>query len=339
MFRIATYYESQLGRNDGNPLYVTAFLKRTQYFCDVKLKRNENTKLRPSFPGGVVYDPIAEKFADWCLENLDPEGIEVIHLRPYGDLKPYGEFDLHIWVDWGEDALKGVLPYEYALPQGPGVKVYWASDTHLGYNYRMATAKLFDIAFVAQKKAVADFAKDGVSATWLPHAFEPLAYPKTDFASKKYDLAFVGHINSENRMEALDRMFREFPNFFFGKRLFNEAAEVYNRSKIVFNIAMKEDLNMRCFEVMGSGSFLLTDHLADIDELFTVGKHLETWTTLDEAVEKAKFYIKTPEAREKIVEAGYEEVMKKHTIGHRVQKMFEAVKEFNKEKFNVSTIH
>ena len=40
--------------------------------------------------------------------------------------------------------------------------------------------------------------------------------------------------------------------------LIEEAAEVYAASKIVLNQNIKDDLNMRTFEVMGSGAFLLT---------------------------------------------------------------------------------
>lgn len=327
MFRIATHYESQLGRNDGNPLYVTAFLKRVQMFCDKKLGNCQNDKLLSAFPQGRIVDPRAEEVANWILANLDPEGIEVMHLRPYGDLKAYGKFDLNIWVDWGEDGLVDILPYKYEFPTGDGIKLYWASDTHLGFDYRLETARKFDINFVAQKEAVDKFKDAGVDATWLPHAFEPLAYPKFNFASKAHDLCFIGHVNSENRLDAIDRMFKEFPNFYYGVKRFEEASELYNRSKVVFNIAMKDDLNMRCFEVMGSGSFLLTDHLADLSELFIPGKHLETYTSLDEAVDKARYYIKNDEARERIAKAGYEQCMKHHTIGHRVQVMLEKVKQ------------
>ncbi len=279
--RVATYYESRLGRNDGNPLYVTA-----------------------------------------CLKRMQEKGlIDVDHLAPFGDLTHYGTYDAHVWVDWGEDGLKGYLPYEPTFPPGHPL-IYWASDTHLGYDYRMQCAKQADIAFVAQKAAIEPMKRDGVAnPIWLPHAFEPLAYPKYDLASKKYDVCFIGHVNSQNRLEALDRIFREFPNFFYGQRLFEEAARKFAESKIVFNIAMKEDTNMRCFEALGSGSFLLTDWVPDIDELFQDGKHLVFYRTLDEAVDKAKYYLSHDPEREKIAQAGYEHVLANHTIQHRVDKM------------------
>ncbi len=279
--RVAIYYDNVTGRNDGNPLYVWAALKRMQ-----------------------------EKGL-----------LEVDHLAPMENVNLFGTYDANIWVDWGEDGLGGLIPYP--MIECPKPSIYWASDTHLGYDYRLAMAKKFDHVFVAQKRALEDFARDGVPATWLPHAFEPLAYPKTDFASKKYDVGFVGHINSENRIEALDRLFKEFPNFFYGQRLFEDAAQVFGESKIVFNISMLDDINMRTFEAMGTGSFLLTNWIPTIEELFEDGKHLVLYRSLDEMVDKAKFYLANDSAREMVAAAGYEEVMAKHTIQHRVDRMLE----------------
>jgi len=285
MMRIAVYYESRLGRNDGNPLFTWRALKRRQ----------------------------------------EKELLEVDHLAPTGDLNPYGQYDAHVVVDWGEDGLTGLLPYTPKYPPGHPL-VYWASDTHLGYDYRLKSAKEADIVFCAQKKAVEQMKNDGVSnPMWLPHAFEPEAYPKFNLASKRYDICFVGHVNSGNRIDALDRMFREFPNFFYGQRLFEEAARKYAESKIVFNIAMKDDLNMRVFEALGSGSFLLTDDVSSLSDLFRDGVHLATYKTLDEAVDKAKYYLENDEERQKIAEQGYNEVIKHHTIDHRVDKILEEI--------------
>ncbi len=283
--RIAIYYESRLGRNDGNPLYVWNELKRRE-------KAGE---------------------------------LEVDHLAPHGDLRPFGRYDAHFWIDWGEDGLKGILPYEPSSCPKP--MVYWASDTHLGYDYRLQTARLADVVFCAQKRAVEEFERDGVrGAIWLPHAVEPQAYPRQNYASKKFDVCFVGHINSGNRVDALDALFRAVPNFFYGQRRFEDAAEIYGQSKIVFNISMLDDLNMRTFEAMASGSMLLTNWIPTIEEFFEDGKHLVLYRSPEEMIDKANYYITHDEAREKIAAAGCEEVLAKHTFKHRVDTMLQALK-------------
>lgn len=290
--RIAIYFDAfpETGwRQDGNPTYVTAALKRMQ-----------------------------EKGL-----------LEVDHLAPKEDAALFGKYDLSLDVDWGEDGLMPIIPYK--LIDTPHPNVIWNSDTHLGFEYRLEKSKKFDHVFCAQKQAVIDFEKAGVKAEWLPHAFEPWAYHDIEsgspvpfsYASKDHDIAFVGHVNSPNRVDFLDRMFKEFPNFFFGQRKFQDAAKIYTKSKICLNIAMKEDLNMRCFEVMGAGGFLLTDYVPYIEELFEDGKHLVLYRSLEEAVDKAKYYLSHDSEREKIAQAGFEECMKNHTIDKRVQRILE----------------
>lgn len=296
--RLAIFYDlfPETGwRNDGNPLYVWASLKR-----------------------------------------LEQKGIlEVDHLAPKEDSNLFGKYDASLDIDWGEDGLSSIIPYK--LIDLPRPRIVWNSDTHLGFDYRLNKSKLADYSFCAQKQAVIDFKKNGVNSEWLPHAFEPQAYHDLEnldengnptpfsYATKDHDVCFVGHVNSPNRIDFLDRMFKEFPNFFFGQRQFQEAAKIYAKSKICLNIAMKEDLNMRCFEVMGSGGFLLTDYVPYMEELFEDGKHLVLYRSLDEAVDKAKYYLTHDDEREKIAQAGFEEVMKKHTIDKRVGRILEVI--------------
>lgn len=248
-------------------------------------------------------------------------GVESGHLVPHGDLSKFGTWDLHFEADWGEDALVGALPYK-PVPI-PTPNVFWHSDTHLGYDWRLEKARRTDWNFVCQKQALEDFTRDGVkNVVWMPHAVEPMAYPYLP-SIKKYDLCFIGHINSDNRVLALDRMFKEFPSFFYGQRLFESAAEKFCQSKIVFNISIKDDINMRCFETMSTKSFLLTNWIPTLGELFEDGKHLVTYKSLDEAVDKAKYYLVHDSEREKIAQAGYEEVRAKHTFAHRAKQVLD----------------
>ena len=253
------------------------------------------------------------------------EGVEATHLLPQPDVKDFGKFDLYLWVDHGEDAL-GLAHYKC-----PNPSAYWTSDTHLGYDFRLAKAREFDHVFCMQKRAVEEFKRDGIANPyWLPHAVEPIAYRKgvwdgqkwMDAAPlKRYDVAFVGHINGEKRINFLDRAFKEFPNFFYGQRFFEEAASVYNEARICLNISAVDDVNMRTFEVMASGGFLLTEDIPTLHELFEDGKHLVMYKDLDDMVAKARYYIDNPEEREKIAQAGREEVLAKHTYTHRMKEM------------------
>ena len=247
------------------------------------------------------------------------------HLLPDGKWDNLGKFDYHFWVDWGEDALMPHLPYKPVSPPHPNINI--TSDTHLGYDYRLSRARDFDWVFCNQVRAVYEFQRDGIPEdrlAWLPHAFEPDAYPKLDVLNR-YDVAFIGNMNGWNRVGFLDTMFKAFPNFFFGKRLFEEAAEVYAASKVCLNISILDDINMRVFEVLGAGGFLLTNKLDNLDLLFKDGVHLVTYDNPQDAVEKARYYIEHEDERKAIAEAGHKEAMAKHTYMHRLKKVCDIV--------------
>src|SRR5260221_135514 len=93
MLRIANYYESRLGRNDGNPVYVQACLKRMQYHSEIAAGRQPNKDLLPWFgtPDGKKcnLDPRAE-IAAKALWAEDKESLEIDHIYPTGDLSMFG---------------------------------------------------------------------------------------------------------------------------------------------------------------------------------------------------------------------------------------------------------
>lgn len=287
------FYENSFGRNDGAPLYYFNVMKN-QLKLDVK------------------------------------------HLAPHGDIKEFGDFDYSWWIDWGEDG----LPWkEWEIPKNCGKTIYVGSDTHLGKEYRFKKAEKFDYVFFNQKDAVEEYNKTHENkAVWLPHAAEPQAYPKIEII-KKYDVGFVGHsqdvknYNGFTRTDALDRLFKEFPNFYHGSRhpgfpeknLFEDAAKKFSMSKIVFNISIKDDINMRIFEALSTGSFLLTNWIPTLEYLFDDGKHLITYNTLDEMVELVRYYLEHEDEREKIAKAGYEQFINNHTYRHRVEKILEII--------------
>jgi spore maturation protein CgeB len=130
----------------------------------------------------------------------------------------------------------------------------------------------------------------------------------------------------------LDRAFKVSPNFFYGQRKFNDAAKVYFESKICLNNAMVDDINMRCFEALGSGGFLLTDRIPTIEEIFTNKKHLILWDNLDDMAEKIKYYLDKEDERKQISEQGYEYVMANHTFENRVMTILSAIKDKSKLK-------
>ena len=247
--------------------------------------------------------------------------------------------DLWIFVDDGRDDIPMEAPHPSAC---------WLIDTHLGYDTRLAWAKQFDYVFTAQRDAVFRMTTDGIKRVyWLPLACHPPAQPslsellvhpaRNEFAGKKgfdkqHDVVFVGYLNrgvpgdseSHDRVAFLDAMFREFPNFWFTPNCFHEEmAARYVRGRLGLNLSIKQDLNMRFFEVPSTGTAqLVNSDQEGWDALgFVDGKHFIGFSSTAEAIEKAHYYLDHPMEREEIARQGHLLVRAEHTYVHRMQRM------------------
>lgn len=278
----------------------------------------------------------------------------VTHLIPEGDIRRYGDFDYTWWIDYGEDSFvtnPGVFPESGNL----GKKIYVVSDAHVDKtDYRFNQATKFDYVFFNQKHYSLAYTEHLVfnklpfmnnqKSFYLPHAAEPLAYPHTK-RIPKWDIVFIGHVqmyhvgNGVNitRMDFLDEMFKEFPNFYYGtrnpvwpeKNMFEDAAQKFNSSKITLNISIGNDLNMRFFETLVSGSFLLTNKIPELknaeDYGFVDGLHYISYSSLEDAKKKAHYYIEHDEEREQIAKAGYKQALKTGTYRSRIEEIVKTI--------------
>lgn len=80
-------------------------------------------------------------------------------------------------------------------------------------------------------------------------------------------------------------------------------------------------LSLRVWDVMGSGGFLLSNYQEEIEDYFTIGEDIEVFSSEEELVDKAGYYLEHDEIREKIARNGYEKVRKYHSYDERVKQM------------------
>jgi spore maturation protein CgeB len=251
--------------------------------------------------------------------------------RPsYADV---GSHDVHIFIDDGRD--------EIPMPEFKNKSACWLVDSHLGYEQRLKWAREFDFAFLCQRPDVERMLEDGVeNVHWLPLACYPAVDPTMsemrqadllpDVTHKDKDVAFVGYLNNgfqgkgNNRIMFLDKVFEKYPNSWLAfNRFFLEAATRYHRAKVGFNISIKNDLNMRFFEVLSYGTCLVTNRdVVGWDSLgFVDGEHFIGYEGMDDAVEKVGWALEHPMEREKIAKEGWKKVRSGHTYEHRIMEM------------------
>ena len=103
-----------------------------------------------------------------------------------------------------------------------------------------------------------------------------------------------------------------------------ELHNLLGRAKIVLNITRTDfygaetGVNLRIFEALAAGCFLLTDHCPEITELLTPGEELDTFRSSDELAEKVDYYLTHSADRERIARTGAAAFQSKHTWAVRL---------------------
>lgn len=261
-------------------------------------------------------EKIKDRIKDHDIPYVTSDLKEVLKKLPSG-WNP----DIFLWVETGiEYLLEGIESL-------PCLSACYLIDNHLNLEKHIDIAKRFDIVFIAQKEYLVHFKNNGMkNIFWLPLACDAEIHGKKG-NEKLYDIGFVGSLNNPKRIEILNKLGEKF-NVYYERCFLEKMAEVFSQSRIVFNSSARNDLNMRVFEALCSGSLLLTDEAkgSGLTELFQDRKHLVIYRDEKELFKLADYYLKHDEERVRIAEAGMREVLSKHTYGHRVEEMLEIIK-------------
>jgi spore maturation protein CgeB len=283
----------------------------------------------------------------WADENNVTYTQNWLFEIPYAQIKTFKPdvFYLEYVPEFFGDFAKSVSPFCKKI-------VSWISSP-LDPNAKLNN---IDLVFSSTPDFVETFRKQGISAEYMHPAFDVRILKKINNPQPKtIPFSFVGgwsdvHIN---RKIALKKLVKATPIKMWGynyikkysKRELNyykelikkENSDILNvyqgeawglkmydiiqRSLITFNI--HEGLlkgyvgNMRMFEATGVGTMILNDEGTNLSSLFDPGKEIETYKTIDEAIEKVRYYIANPE--------------KALEIGRNAQ--LRTVKEYNYENY------
>ncbi|WP_417430138.1 glycosyltransferase family protein [Kiloniella sp.] len=201
---------------------------------------------------------------------------------------------------------------------------------------------------VCRDKAIHSGAR--ATETFLP-AFPEFVAEEVTHIGKKCDVIFAGQIGylHNKRQRFLEHLARvpEFQENKYSLRLHlanwtsmdlsemeqyiqptvwgMEMFRTLKSARIVVNnhIDMADNIasNMRIFETVGVGSFLLTEQCHELSEIFEPGVEVETYNSLSEMEDKIRFYLKHPEKREEIARKGQERCLKDHGLRKRSEEL------------------
>jgi hypothetical protein len=86
--------------------------------------------------------------------------------------------------------------------------------------------------------------------------------------------------------------------------------------------ALIPHVRLRDFEAPMCGACYLTGHSDEIEEFYQVGKEIDTYSTENELIEKARFYLRKPESANSLRQAGLRRARRDHTWKRRFEQLF-----------------
>ena len=188
------------------------------------------------------------------------------------------------------------------------------------------------------------FEKKGLPARQWHLAFNGQVLEKLGAAAPKdIAISFVGSVNADHarRIKLLEAVAERYPltlhlssesslpknsplwaidqGPLWGRQMY----DVVRRSKITLNshvgAARGMAGNMRLYEATGVGTFLLTDHQANLETLFEPGRHVGAYNSVEDCLKQIEIYLSDDKLREQIARAGQAHTLATHTYLHRAK--------------------
>jgi len=258
----------------------------------------------------------------WKLQNMklpiyrqdidapgDVDMLEVLNLIKHEDMP-----DLFLWIESVQ------INEPRNIEKLPFTTACYLIDSHLNLENHLRWAKNFNYVFIAQREYIPRFHEVGIrNIFWLPLAADELVFKKFDLP-KKYFASFVGSVLPGSRRELLLQVLKNTTDIYYERCFWYDMARVFSQASFVFNNAIKNDLNMRVFEVLSTGTALFSD-LAEnsgMEELFVAGEDYVRYKD-DSILDDIKAITSGIYDLQKIGEEGRRKVLNAHTYRHRVE--------------------
>lgn len=239
---------------------------------------------------------------------------------------------LYLWIE----SVGGYYPLNLDVISCP--KICYLIDSHHNLLQHLEWARQFDMVFIAQKEYLHEFRDRGMHAHWLPLGCDPDVHCRFD-VQKNYPVGFEGSVSVGSRRELLlTELATQIP-VHYDRCFWEDRAKLFSESKMIFNSAAENDLNMRNFEVMSSGTMVLTDMAKNSgqDVLFVDGEDYAVYRDSN-IIDVARFYLGNEDLRERIASRGQRLVHNAHTIGHRVDDLLAVALGGKKDTFSAEEL-
>jgi spore maturation protein CgeB len=247
----------------------------------------------------------------YAFKNL---GYECHIAGPYGDIcetkipEISKDYDLIIITDNYPNGWKW---WDWKLISTP--KLFWAIDTHLvNYLPWILNSKIDIVAF----NNPIDIPKYNLkNSFWMPIAASK-KHHMIKYSDKKIrDIVFIGGLTPERHY--LCQKFGIEHLMTFGQDYIKEMQS----SKICFNKSISYDINGKYFEILGSGSFMLTNYNEQFHKFMEYNEDIAKmfYYSEEDLAEKIKYYLNNDKEREEIAKKAFDYVYNNHTWENRAE--------------------
>jgi spore maturation protein CgeB len=191
----------------------------------------------------------------------------------------------------------------------------------------------FDLCWTSTVDALEKYVVEGATPFYLPEGANPDIHRPYD-EEKVYDVSFVGQCYGNRpgiiaglrkagiRVEAFG------PGWPGGPLATEEMIRTWSRSKINLGFGgvsgHKETycLKGRDFEVPMSGGLYLTEHHAELEPFYAIGREIVTYSDLEDLLGKIRRLLSDPEQAEAIRQAGRKRALLEHSWEMRFERVF-----------------
>ena len=199
-------------------------------------------------------------------------------------------------------------------------KIFWAIDTHV-VNF-LPWIQHSKIDFVAFNNPD-DLEKYKLkNSFFMPYAASKSHHLQKYTHDKIRDLVFIGGMNEERR-----RLCEKFTIENVNAYGIDYVREM-QASKICFNQSQSYDINAKYFEILSSGSFMLTNYNKHFHEFVGYNEYINKMFYYDEEDLgfKIRYYLENEQDREQIAKKAFEYINEYHTFDNRAMLILEQIK-------------
>lgn len=115
-------------------------------------------------------------------------------------------------------------------------------------------------------------------------------------------------------------------NYMGSADYYDQMPKVFKESRINLNITLKilqSGIPLRVMDILGAGGFLLTNYQPEIAENFIDGQDVVMYESVEDAIEKAIYYLNNDEKRREIAKSGHDKVAELFPYQGQLRRIFE----------------